>query len=150
MFISAFQKLRRILETIQNTKRGICIKHNAFSTKAHKMHPWWSLVFYFFRVVFSRGAIRTLRSSHQRCSVRKGVLIKKETLAQVFSCEFCKTSKNICFTEHLWATASSTLRSSQLVLKNFAKFTRKTLCKNPFIKKRDYGSGVFLWILRNF
>ena len=64
------------------------------------------------------------RSSHQRCSVRKGVLrnftiftgkhlclrpaalIKKETLAQVFSCEFCKISKNTFFTEHLWATAS--------------------------------------------
>ena len=30
--------------------------------------------------------------------------IKKETLAQVFSCEFCEISKNIFFTEHLWAT----------------------------------------------
>ena len=27
--------------------------------------------------------------------------IKKETLTQVFSCEFCEISKNICFTEHL-------------------------------------------------
>ena len=32
--------------------------------------------------------------------------IKKESLAQVFSCEFCEISKNILFTEHLWATAS--------------------------------------------
>ena len=32
--------------------------------------------------------------------------IKKETLAQVLSCEFCKFFKNIFFTEHLWATAS--------------------------------------------
>ena len=32
--------------------------------------------------------------------------IKKETLAQVFSCEFCKISKNTFFTEHLQATAS--------------------------------------------
>ena len=31
---------------------------------------------------------------------------KKETLAQVFSCEFCEISKNTFFTEHLWATAS--------------------------------------------
>ena len=31
----------------------------------------------------------------QRCSVKKACnYIKKETLAQVFSCEFCKTSKN--------------------------------------------------------
>ena len=32
--------------------------------------------------------------------------IKKETQAQVFSCEFCEISKNTSFTEHLWATAS--------------------------------------------
>ena len=32
--------------------------------------------------------------------------IKKEILAQVFSCGFCETSKNTFFTEHIWATAS--------------------------------------------
>ena len=32
--------------------------------------------------------------------------IKKETLAQLFSCEFCEISKNTFFTEHLWTTAS--------------------------------------------
>ena len=31
---------------------------------------------------------------------------KKVTLAQMFSCEFCEISKNTCFTEHLWTTAS--------------------------------------------
>ena len=70
------------------------------------------------------------RSSHQRWSIIKGVLrnfakftgkhlckslfllqpqacnfIKKETLAQVFSCEFCEISKNTFFTEHLQTTA---------------------------------------------
>ena len=34
-----------------------------------------------------------------------GNFIKKETLAQGFSCEFCEISKNTFFTEHLWATA---------------------------------------------
>ena len=75
------------------------------------------------------------RSSHQRCSVKKGVLrkfskftgkhlcqshflnkvtalrpeilLKKETLTQVFSCEFCIISKNTFFTEHLWTTTST-------------------------------------------
>ena len=28
--------------------------------------------------------------------------IKKETLAQLFSCEFCEISKNTFSTEHLW------------------------------------------------
>ena len=32
--------------------------------------------------------------------------IKKKTLAQVFSCEFCEISKNTFFIEHLLATAS--------------------------------------------
>ena len=63
------------------------------------------------------------RSSYRRCSVRKDVLrnstiftrkhlclslfirpatlLKKEALAQVFSCEFCEISKNTIFTEHL-------------------------------------------------
>ena len=35
--------------------------------------------------------------------------IKKETLAQVFSCEFREISKNTFFIEHLWATASMTV-----------------------------------------
>ena len=33
-------------------------------------------------------------------------VIKKETLAQVFSCEFYEISKTAFSTEHLWATAS--------------------------------------------
>ena len=76
----------------------------------------------------------TYRSSHQRCFVKKGVLrnfakftgkhlcqslffnkaaggvcnfIKKEALAQEFSCEFCEISKNNFFTEQVWATAFS-------------------------------------------
>ena len=67
------------------------------------------------------------RSSHQTCSIIKGVLRNfakftgkhlckslffnkvaglHETLAQVFSCEFYKISKNTFFTEHLRTTAS--------------------------------------------
>ena len=80
----------------------------------------------------------TLKSSHRRCSVRKDVLrnftkftgkhqylsllfnkvtglqacnfIKKETLAQVPSCEFCEISNKTFFTEYLWATASERSR----------------------------------------
>ena len=61
-----------------------------------------------------------LRNSHWRCSVRKGVLrkfakftgkqarnfIKKQTLVQAFSCEFCEISKNAFFIEHVRATVS--------------------------------------------
>ena len=72
---------------------------------------------------------RMSSSSHKRCSVKKGVLrnftkltgkhlclglffnkvtglrpatlLKKETLAQVLSCEFCEISNNTYITEHL-------------------------------------------------
>ena len=68
----------------------------------------------------------TNRSSHRRWSVRKDVLwnfakftgkhlcqslIKKETLTQVFSCEFCKISKSTFLTEHLWTTASKRIKT---------------------------------------
>ena len=68
------------------------------------------------------------RGSHQRCSMKKVFLeilqdsqestcarvsflmacnfIKKEALAQVFSCEFCESSKNTFFTGHLWTNVS--------------------------------------------
>ena len=68
------------------------------------------------------------RSSHRRCSIKKGVLrnfvkfarkhpcqslfnfIKKDTLVQVFSCEFCEIFKNTFFIEHLRVTASGLVR----------------------------------------
>ena len=39
--------------------------------------------------------------------LRPATLLKKEALAQVFSCEICEISKNAFFTEHLWTTASA-------------------------------------------
>ena len=70
----------------------------------------------------------TWRSSHQRRSMKKNVLrnfakftgkhlcqsfffkkvagLSPQTLAQVFSCEFCETSKNTFFKENLRTTAS--------------------------------------------
>ena len=39
------------------------------------------------------------------CQSLQSRFIKKETLAQVFSCEFCKIYKNTFFTEHVWAIA---------------------------------------------
>ena len=73
----------------------------------------------------------SFRSNHQRCSVKKVFseisqtsqenacarvsakarakacnFIKKEALAQVFSCEFCEISKNTFSIEHLQTTTS--------------------------------------------
>ena len=38
----------------------------------------------------------------------------KESLAQMFSCEFCEISKNTFFTEYLRATASNIYRENSL------------------------------------
>ena len=38
--------------------------------------------------------------------LRPATLSKKQTWAQVFSCEFCEISKKTFFIEHLWAIAS--------------------------------------------
>ena len=40
--------------------------------------------------------------------LRPATLLKKKTLSQVFSCEFCEISNNTFFTEHLQATTSVT------------------------------------------
>ena len=46
--------------------------------------------------------------------------IEKETLAQMFSCEFCEISKNNFFTEHFWTTASiSNFKHLTIALKYF-------------------------------
>ena len=61
--------------------------------------------------------MKTDRGSH-RCSVKKGAfrnfakftgkhLCQSFFYTKVFSCEFCKISKNTFFIEHLWATASA-------------------------------------------
>ena len=51
--------------------------------------------------------------------------IKKESLAQVFSCEFCEISKNTFFTEHLWTTASRKHDFAHRFLNNFENVVYK-------------------------
>ena len=75
------------------------------------------------------------KSSYRRCSIKKGALtnfakfirnncarlklqtsarnfVKKETLTQEFSCEFCQIFENTFFTEHLWTTDKISVLSS--------------------------------------
>ena len=50
-------------------------------------------------------------------------IIRLETLAQVFSSEFCQISLNIFFTEHLWTTASGSMEYFLLLLWTYSKVT---------------------------
>ena len=54
--------------------------------------PWYSRKYGFWR--------------SESCRPKVCKFIIKETLTQVFSCEFCKICKNTFWTEHLWMTAS--------------------------------------------
>ena len=63
-------------------------------------------------------------SSTYKTSIRKGQkgathFIKKENLAQVFSCEFCEVFKNTSFAEHLRTTASEMSSGNQNSLSEF-------------------------------
>ena len=60
---------------------------------------------------YKKGVLRNfvkLTSKHLCQSLFN--LVKKETLVQVFSCEFCEIFKNTFFTEPLLATASGLLK----------------------------------------
>ena len=46
---------------------------------------------------------------------RPATLVKKGSLAQVFSCEFCEISKNTFSTEHLRTTASGIVKLNEVV-----------------------------------
>ena len=107
-------------------------QHSKIKFGVKQSVKWLGSIPYLHRLKRERHLMEN-RSSHQRCSVKKGVLrnfakftgkhlcqslffnevpggacnfIKKEALAQVFSCEFCEISKNAFLTEHVWATAS--------------------------------------------
>ena len=58
----------------------------------------------------------TLETVVRKCSEKAFNFIKKETLAQVFSCECCEISNNTFFTEHVRATASTHFSQSKSIL----------------------------------
>ena len=77
---------------------------------------------------------------------RRATLLKKETLAQVFSCEFWEISKNTVSTENLQTTASGNQDTNennlekprkQLFILIISRISRKKAHKNP--------DKVFVW-----
>ena len=66
---------------------------------------------FFFRsvggVLLKKVFLEISQNSQENTCARVSFLIKLQTLAQVFSCEFCEISKNTFFTEHLRAIDSN-------------------------------------------
>ena len=63
--------------------------------------------------------------------LRPANFIKKETLAQLFSCDFCEIFKSTFLTVHIWTTASA-------FLKNWIREE----------KKKGSSTGIFSWVLQ--
>ena len=55
---------------------------------------------------------------------------QKETLALVFSCEFCKTFKNTYFEEHLQTTASYSMKKNRHRKKELKNSRKKKKIKS--------------------
>ena len=69
-------------------------------------------------VFCKKGFLKNFENSQENTCTRVSFLIKlKETLAQVFSCEFCEIFKNTFFTEHPRATASVYLKAHRQIPK---------------------------------
>ena len=116
-----------------------------------------------FKELFGYIATWKCWSSHQRCSMEKRILdncarvsffnslfIKKETLAQVFSYEVCKISKNTFFTKHIWATASAHVMNLPLflILKSVNMIFVLICCKNMTIMfSRSVSNSLFVQIV---
>ena len=84
---------------------------------------------------------------------------KKESLAQVFSCEFPEIFKSTFFTKHLWATASGTSKTKYLeLIKKKSKVQEKNMsCKRALsvdhwktFSKNYKLMRVWLWLVYKF
>ena len=74
--------------------------------------------------------------------------IKKETLAQLFSCEFCQISKSTFFTEHLKATASDMIsRVFNILLRRLKIAIFVKIFKTIF--KKEYLVYIILYNITN-
>ena len=125
---STAESFFRVLQLFQESEFGETFK-STFLHRAHlvaaSVNPWCPIrlkkiltspSYYSFNIVYFR------QNQPLEVFYKKGVLwnfakftgkhlclslfIKKETLAQVFSCEFCEISKNTYSTEHIQTTAS--------------------------------------------
>ena len=75
------------------------------------------------------------------------IFIKKETLVQGFSCEFCKTIQNTFFTQHLWMIASILQQLLAIIYSWQLSSSEKSLVGkkiDPFI------SGILLILISFF
>ena len=72
---------------------------------------------------------------------------QEETSAQVFSCELCKISNIILFTEHVWATASTFLPVVSALKRRTVNIALKPKYFHPYAQNMGRGTGLLLLIV---
>ena len=80
------------------------------------------------------------------CTPQAFNFIKKDTLAQEFSCEFCGISKNTFFTEHLRETASV---CKDIWIFAFIEVTNSVKKDLHFVLERTFTGISLLWVALN-
>ena len=79
---------------------------NNFQSLLPFLNSYMETVLYWFFFPFIFKKYRKLQRNNSWWRPDTCNFIKKENLAQAFSCEFCKVSKNTLFTDHLRVTTS--------------------------------------------
>ena len=104
-------------------------EHLRRTASEKKLNDFTWFLYVIFITYFKRWCLRP-----QACN-----FIKKETLTQVFSCEFCEISKNTLFTENLW----------WLLLMLVAMTIFCFFYKRPVWQTLDWENSIFISLVIN-
>ena len=97
--VSGFIEYLIIISNIQALIIDTAFHYSEVATRC----ALWKKVF----LEILQNSLATWFNSPEACN-----FIEKETLAQVFPCEFCEIFKNTYFEEYLWTAASDNLETS--------------------------------------
>ena len=122
---------------------------NNFQSVLPFLNSYMETILYWFSFLLFLKNIGNYKETIHDEGLRPATLLKKENLAQVFSCEFCKVSKNTFFTDHLRVISSlsyTTKLRKDLFPMKIAICGMGTFSQN--ISRYVYFQAmVFLWIL---
>ena len=121
VFSCEFYEIFKNTFLIEHLRRLLLLDIETETLKV-RVFQFWSCFMWFF-------SDSKLRSSHRRCSMWPQAcnFIKKETLTQVFSCEFCESFKNTFFYRTPLVDASELYRLLQTWLTIVGKCLRYLL-----------------------
>ena len=100
----------------------------------------------FYQNLVKKLLIEILQNSQENTCARVSFSVKKETLTQMLSCEFCEISKNTFFTKQVRTTASCTNR---FFLKKLNDFQCISILRISWRRRKNFkfSPSKYLWKL---